>query len=179
MRNQHATQDRTGPVPEHLLPPVLQLVGAMEYNTEPTRCRVVFHLETPDGARGTLTHGEIMVMLRFAEASGAIPPLGPDWWARDGGRTRCAGPPAHDDTGVPGTIHIDPATIITFEETRSGREFGIALGTILQCVCVSEALHVVPPLDEAWRKVAVHEAIQDSVTRIMLQAGRVKPGGCG
>ena len=46
----------------------------------------------------------------------------------------------------------------------------VSVGTVLQCLCVSESFLLTPPLPESWRKGAVPELIENSVKGLSVNS---------
>lgn len=40
--------------------------------------------------------------------------------------------------------------VFEFEDGRTGETFGVSLATLLQCLCIAEQRHLVPPLEADW-----------------------------
>jgi len=54
----------------------------------------------------------------------------------------------------------DFATVFEFCDGSTGEAFGVSLATLIQCLCIAEQRHLVPPLEAAWELVAVPTAIR-------------------
>ncbi|CZT26106.1 hypothetical protein [Pseudomonas cerasi] len=63
-------------------PPVARLIGVTENSGEGCACSLVFELESASGQRLTLTYGNVMEALRFAQQQSVMAPLSEHWWAR-------------------------------------------------------------------------------------------------
>lgn len=40
--------------------------------------------------------------------------------------------------------------LFEFHDSKTGEEFGVSLATLLQCLCIAEQCHLVPPLETDW-----------------------------
>lgn len=62
--------------------PIARLLGVTETPGEGRACSLVFELESALGQRLTLTYGNVMEALRFAQEQAVMAPLSEHWWAR-------------------------------------------------------------------------------------------------
>ncbi|WP_139240041.1 hypothetical protein [Azotobacter vinelandii] len=69
-------------------------------------------------------------------------------------------------------MNIDPnllaspewTTIFEFQNSHTGERFGVTLATLLQCLCIAEQCHLVPPFEADWEKAAIPTAIRSLAT---------------
>ena len=50
---------------------------------------------------------------------------------------------------------IDFGTAFEFSDSRTGQNFCVTLATLLQCLCIAEQQHIVPPFETAWEVEAI------------------------
>ncbi|BAP88338.1 uncharacterized protein E1O_12070 [Burkholderiales bacterium GJ-E10] len=53
----------------------------------------------------------------------------------------------------------DLFALFAFEERGLG-EFGVSLATLLQCLCIAEQRHLVPPFDPDWERATLPLALR-------------------
>lgn len=54
----------------------------------------------------------------------------------------------------------DLCAIFAFED-RAHQEFGVSLATLLQCLCIAEQRHLVPPFDPDWERATIPPALRE------------------
>ena len=54
----------------------------------------------------------------------------------------------------------DLSAIFEFQDTRTDQTFGVSLATFLQCLCIAEQRHLVPPFEEAWEAATIPPALR-------------------
>ena len=50
--------------------------------------------------------------------------------------------------------------VFEFQDGGTGETFGVSLATLLQCLCIAEQRHIVPPFEETWEAVAIPPALR-------------------
>lgn len=55
----------------------------------------------------------------------------------------------------------DLTTLFEFEDSQSGECFCLSLMTVLQCLCIAEQCHIVPPLDKEWEALTIPAALRE------------------
>lgn len=56
---------------------------------------------------------------------------------------------------VAGLQPIDLSAIFEFRDSHAGVTAGVSLATLLQCLCIAEDRHLVPPFEPAWEVMAI------------------------
>ena len=51
--------------------------------------------------------------------------------------------------------------VFEYRDSSTGEKFGVSLATLLQCLCVAEQRHVVPPFEADWEAVTIPQALRD------------------
>lgn len=54
----------------------------------------------------------------------------------------------------------DLRAVFEFEDGRTGESFGVSLATLLQCLCIAEQRHLVPPLEADWELRTIPPALR-------------------
>jgi len=54
----------------------------------------------------------------------------------------------------------DLGAVFEFEDARTGESFGVSLATLLQCLCIAEQRHLVPPLEADWESRTIPPALR-------------------
>ncbi|MDD5395353.1 MAG: hypothetical protein PHE17_20200 [Thiothrix sp.] len=47
-----------------------------------------------------------------------------------------------------------------FEDSKTGTAFGVPLAVLLQCLCIAEQRHLVPPLEPEWEVLTIPPALR-------------------
>lgn len=55
----------------------------------------------------------------------------------------------------------DFGAVFEFQDSRSGEIFGISLATLLQCLCIAEQRHLVPPFEVNWEVKTIPPALRE------------------
>jgi hypothetical protein len=165
-----------------------RLAGVIETPGEHAACSLVFELETEGGGTVRMTYGQIMEALRFAQDEAIMPALSEHWWARTG-RTDGCSLTAHQGASRHGAEHCrkkgilmksdmvslsppDLWAVFEFQDGSIGQAFGVSLATLLQCLCIAEQRHFVPPFEEAWEAATIPPVLRAMST---LTVGRRQP----
>lgn len=51
--------------------------------------------------------------------------------------------------------------VFEFQDGNTGETFGVSLATLLQCLCVAEQRHVVPPFEVDWETIAIPKVLRE------------------
>lgn len=54
----------------------------------------------------------------------------------------------------------DFSAVFEFEDRRTGETFGVSLATLLQCLCIAEQRHLVPPFERDWEATTIPPALR-------------------
>jgi hypothetical protein len=52
-------------------------------------------------------------------------------------------------------------TVFEFQDTKTGETFGVSLATLLQCLCIAERRHVIPPFEPDWEVMSIPSALRE------------------
>lgn len=58
----------------------------------------------------------------------------------------------------------DFGAVFEFQDSNSGETFGVSLATLLQCLCIAEQRHIVPPFEEDWEVNTIPPALREMST---------------
>lgn len=50
--------------------------------------------------------------------------------------------------------------VFEFHDGNTSQTFGVSLATLLQCLCIAEQRHIVPPFEEAWEAATIPPALR-------------------
>ena len=50
--------------------------------------------------------------------------------------------------------------VFEFQDSNAGEAFGVSLATLLQCLCIAEQRHVVPPFENDWEAAVIPKALR-------------------
>ena len=62
---------------------------------------------------------------------------------------------------TPNSLPPDFATLFKFEEVKTKKTFGVSLATLLQCLCIAEQRHLVPPFEAAWEAISIPKTLRE------------------
>lgn len=51
--------------------------------------------------------------------------------------------------------------VFEFQDINTGKAFGVSLATLLQCLCIAEQRHVVPPFEVDWEAIAIPKVLRE------------------
>lgn len=51
--------------------------------------------------------------------------------------------------------------IFEFQDGNNGETFGVSLATLLQCLCIAEQRHIVPPFEADWEVKTIPPALRE------------------
>jgi hypothetical protein len=68
---------------------------------------------------------------------------------------------------------INYGTIFDFSNAQNATQVGVSLATLLQCLCIAEQRHLVPPLEPEWEQMTIPSILRNYST---LQIVRVDAG---
>lgn len=62
-----------------------------------------------------------------------------------------------------GTSPVSPdlTAMFEFHDPQAGQRFGVSLATLLQCLCIAEQRHLVPPLEAAWEAESLPAVLRE------------------
>lgn len=69
------------------------------------------------------------------------------------------------------TVSLPPPdlwAIFEFQDTSTDQAFGVSLATLLQCLCIAEQCHLVPPFEAAWEVATIPPALRAMATLTKL-----------
>lgn len=55
----------------------------------------------------------------------------------------------------------DFGAVFEFEDKRNKEAFGVSLATLLQCLCIAEQRHIVPPFEKDWEARTIPPALRE------------------
>ncbi|WP_368759036.1 hypothetical protein [Pseudomonas aeruginosa] len=55
----------------------------------------------------------------------------------------------------------DLGAVFEFHDNRTGLSLGVYLATLLQCLCIAEQRHLVPPLEPDWEAETLPPALRE------------------
>jgi hypothetical protein len=55
----------------------------------------------------------------------------------------------------------DFGAVFEFQDSNSGETFGVLLATLLQCLCIAEQQHIVPPFEEGWEAKTIPPVLRE------------------
>ncbi len=58
----------------------------------------------------------------------------------------------------------DFGAVFEFQDSNSKETFGVSLATLLQCLCIAEQQHIVPPFEKDWEANTVPPALREMST---------------
>jgi hypothetical protein len=56
---------------------------------------------------------------------------------------------------------INYGTIFVFRNAQNGTQVGVSMATLLQCLCVAEQRHLVPPLEPEWEQMTIPSILRN------------------
>lgn len=66
--------------------------------------------------------------------------------------------------GGAGSQPADLSAIFEFRDVRTGVTAGVSLATLLQCLCIAEDRHLVPPFEPAWEVMTIPPILRSMST---------------
>ena len=59
------------------------------------------------------------------------------------------------------SLSPDLWAIFEYQDSSTGEKFGVSLATLLQCLCIAEQRHVVPPFEANWEAVTIPKTLRE------------------
>ena len=53
------------------------------------------------------------------------------------------------------------ASVFEFQDSRQGQRLGVSLATLLQCLCIAEQRHLVPPFETDWEALTIPPVLRE------------------
>lgn len=60
-----------------------------------------------------------------------------------------------------GPLPPDLAAVFEFHDPGTGQSMGVSLATLLQCLCIAEQRHLVPPLEPEWEAQSLPPVLRE------------------
>lgn len=60
----------------------------------------------------------------------------------------------------------DLGAVFEFQDGSTQQHVGVSLATLLQCLCIAEQCHLVPPLDPEWEAHSLPAVLRDASQHI-------------
>lgn len=51
--------------------------------------------------------------------------------------------------------------VFEFQHDTTGHRYGVSMATLLQCLCIAEQLHRVPPLEPTWEALTLPPSLRE------------------
>jgi hypothetical protein len=64
-------------------------------------------------------------------------------------------------TAITNPVPPDLAAVFEFHDSHAGTRLGVSLATLLQCLCIAEQCHLVPPLEADWELKTLPPALRE------------------
>lgn len=57
--------------------------------------------------------------------------------------------------------------VFEFQDSSAGETFSVSLATLLQCLCIAEQRHIVPPFEADWELITIPPALREKAAIII------------
>lgn len=59
------------------------------------------------------------------------------------------------------SLSPDYWAVFEFQDSSAGETFGVSLATLLQCLCIAEQRHIVPPFEADWAAITISSMLRE------------------